>query len=155
MCECAQHPDAFNPAVPILVPLGTRRQQEIDALSWIDYLNTPEWKAIRQFMLAAYPHSQLSGSIEGLEVHHVNWRPRGAERPRDLCVLTAPEHRREHDTTTPLSATEWLIDHEDDACWIAALKEYAARLNAKELAGTPRVRDLISKMHTEEQECRL
>jgi len=101
-------------------------------------------------MLAAFPHSQLSGSIEGLEVHHVNWRPRGAERPRDLCVLTGPEHRREHDTTTPLSVAEWLISKEKDPSWVAMLREYAARLNAEELAGTPTVRELVARGITNE-----
>lgn len=143
--EWQQDPNAIDPSKPILKPLTRERQAEIDSMSWLTYLNSEEWRSIRQFMLAAYPHSQLSGSIEGLEVHHVNWRPRGAERPRDLCVLTGPEHRREHDSSTQLSVTEWLISKEKDPAWVATLRSYAARLNAEELAGTPTVRELVAR----------
>jgi len=143
MPKYAQQPDAIDPAKPILQPLTPERQAEIDALPWIGYLNSPEWKSIRAFMVSAYPASQISGTTEGLEVHHNCWIERGRERPRDLCVLTSMEHRILHNTTESSELIEWLIDHEEDPWWIARLQDYGRFVTADKV---PRVRELAAEI---------
>jgi hypothetical protein len=113
--------------------------------TWIGYLNSPEWKAIRSFMLAAYPASQLSGTTEGLEVHHSKWCKRGHERPRDLAVATADEHRAIHNTLEPLTMLERLIEAEEDSRWFSLLCEYRKHLAAREFGEMPSFRELVEE----------
>lgn len=146
MPRYAQQPDAIDTSRPILQPLSPERQAEIDALSWIGYLtNTPEWKAIRSFMLTIFPASMVSGASEGLEVHHSKWCKRGYERPRDLAVTTADEHRAIHNTLEPLTMLERLIEAEQDSRWFSLLTEYRKHLAAKELEELPPFRELVEE----------
>jgi len=119
-----QSPDSLDPSLPILVPPTPERQRELDAMSWIGYLNSLEWKQIRRFMLAAYPASQVSGETANLECHHVRWVERGHERPRDLCILTADEHRRVHGSIPRDELVSLLLIEEADPEWVPLLQSY-------------------------------
>jgi len=130
-----QSPDAIDPGETILAPLSPERRAALRSMSWIGYLQSPEWKSIRSFMLAAYPASQLSGERGHLEVHHVNWRPRGKERPRDLVVMTADEHRRAHGSLPPDELISLLLIAEEDPTWVHTLQQYRHAVTQRQPIG--------------------
>jgi len=104
---------------------------ELQNMTYKAYLRSPEWDAIRQFMFKAYRfRSQLSGETGNLRVHHNVYAERGAERPRDLFVLTSREHTRFHNATGPLEAVEILLQSEDSTEWVTVLEEYRDRLQS-------------------------
>ena len=146
----AHTPDLFDPAQPILERLTDRRARALAEMSWVDYLRSPEWRDIRSWMLRAYPASQISGTTENLEVHHCRPCSRARERPRDLVVATALEHRTTHSSTDPIQVIEWLIDHENDPRWCARLTDYARHISSTAMQDMPSVRALIEEIENEQ-----
>ena len=142
-----QDPSSFNPALPILSRVSDRRMRELNAGTWIAYLRSPEWAAIQGFMHRAYPSSQLSGSTDDLEIHHVRPCHRTMEKPRDLVVVAASEHRF-ISGTDKLDKIEWLVEREDDPGWKSVLQDYQAYSASNEV---PDLRALIEESNEEHE----
>jgi HNH endonuclease len=74
-----------------------RRLAELKAMSYDDYLLTPEWRETREVALARADHRcQGCNSPSSLQVHHRTYERRGEEGIRDLTVLCGTCHGRVH-----------------------------------------------------------
>ena len=63
------------------------------AMSYIEYLRSPEWKAKSAEALAKAHHCcHKCAEKIGLEVHHRTYERLGCELPEDLVVLCARHH---------------------------------------------------------------
>jgi len=71
----------------IFKDLGKERKAELAAMPYKEYLHSPEWRAIRQYVLSIFPTCQVCHTSVELELHHNNYPPRGEETLRDLCVV--------------------------------------------------------------------
>ena len=69
---------------------------ELKALPYSEYLRSPHWLAVRRMMLGMYPHCALCHSNNRLNVHHNNYKNRGAETHLDLIVLCYSCHGKFH-----------------------------------------------------------
>lgn len=70
---------------------------ELRAMSYSDYLQTPHWRAVRDGALnRADGHCQICGHDQDLEVHHNSYKRRGYERSSDLVVLCSTCHELFH-----------------------------------------------------------
>lgn len=98
-------------------------------MNYEEYLATPEWQQIRDFMLEAYPHCQVCSKSEGLQVHHNWYSARGDETPRNLLILCDECHERIHaddesnvtwSSLLPLrhAAIEFLVNCEEPGDWL-------------------------------------
>jgi hypothetical protein len=75
-----------------------RRLVELRAMSYEQYLQTPEWKDRRRDAIyAADRRCQLCNAEGTLHVHHRDYTRRGAELPSDLTVLCQSCHEKHHD----------------------------------------------------------
>ena len=76
-------------------PPKAERQAELDAMSPIDYLSTPEWQQIRTLKLRPLPRQcERCGSEVFLQVHHLRYSRRGWESEDDLEILCGPCHKQ-------------------------------------------------------------
>jgi hypothetical protein len=75
------------------------RQRELEAMSYREYLRTPEWRTTRAAALerAGYCCALDVTHTEDLEVHHRTYERIGRELAIDLVVLCRPCHRLHHD----------------------------------------------------------
>jgi hypothetical protein len=75
------------------------RQRELEAMSYREYLRTPEWRRTRAAALerAGYCCALDVTHTEDLEVHHRTYERLGRELAIDLVVLCRPCHRLHHD----------------------------------------------------------
>lgn len=65
-------------------------------LRYEDYLKSDQWRQIRELLFKRRGRKcESCGSIENLEIHHLNYRHLGKERPEDLKILCQPCHARE------------------------------------------------------------
>ena len=71
-------------------------KSELNALPYQEYLESEHWMAVRQMMLGMYPHCALCHSDNRLNVHHNNYKNRGAETHLDLIVLCYSCHGKFH-----------------------------------------------------------
>jgi 5-methylcytosine-specific restriction endonuclease McrA len=63
-----------------------------------EYLNTPEWQAMREFINDRYnKRCALCGSKSDLMVHHKSYERKGYEDPDDLILICGDCHRKFHD----------------------------------------------------------
>ena len=78
---------------------GKARQQELDSMSYANYLKSPEWLEIRRRVLSDGGHKcrVCCTRKRKLDVHHNNYPIRGTETSNDLVVLCAPCHKLYHD----------------------------------------------------------
>ena len=73
------------------------RQRELSELSYVEYLQTPEWDGIRRAALARAGYMCQTCAAKGkLHVHHNKYPPRGTETKLDVCVLCVPCHHKFH-----------------------------------------------------------
>jgi hypothetical protein len=74
------------------------RLEELQAMSYEEYLQTPEWAALRKRALRkAGFRCQLCNKQGELHVHHRTYdAPRGEEDVRDLTVLCKKHHKGHH-----------------------------------------------------------
>jgi 5-methylcytosine-specific restriction endonuclease McrA len=76
------------------------RQSQLRTMPYSEYLETPEWRRVREGALrrAGYRCQLCSADDERdeLDVHHNTYRNRGAEEARDLVVLCRPCHDYHH-----------------------------------------------------------
>lgn len=72
---------------------------ELKTMPYADYLQTPEWTAIRNGKLrsAHYKCQVCNTGNPPLNVHHRHYRNRGNENPQDLIVLCQPCHELFHE----------------------------------------------------------
>lgn len=84
---------------------GPERQAELDRMSYREYLLTPEWAAMRAeaMEVAGYRCQWSIGNVrctetwqQQLQVHHVNYPPRGTERSIDVRILCGRHHAGVH-----------------------------------------------------------
>lgn len=74
-----------------------KRQQELQSMSYSDYLETPEWNEKRkQALKRARYHCQVCNNDGVLHVHHRTYENRGSEYASDLLVLCADCHEHFH-----------------------------------------------------------
>ena len=75
------------------------RLAELRAMSYRDYLRTPEWRRTRAAALVRGGHSCSLDVTHGdeLEVHHRTYERLGEELASDLVVLCKPCHRLHHE----------------------------------------------------------
>ena len=80
------------------------RRRELRAMSYSDYLRSPEWRQVRWTALHEGGHRcRLCPEVHGLEVHHPHgYECRGAETSADVVVLCDACHNREHVTRAPV-----------------------------------------------------
>lgn len=77
------------------------RQYLIDAMSYEDYLQSPEWKDTRRRALVKSGYRcERCGSKTKLHVHHKTYEHKGRELPGDLSVLCKRCHEAEHGLLT-------------------------------------------------------
>lgn len=77
--------------------VANNRLDELAAMRYADYLQTPEWQARRTRALrAAGYRCQVCNSQGELHVHHRTYERRGREYASDLTVLCADCHRQYH-----------------------------------------------------------
>lgn len=75
------------------------RLQELRAMPYADYLQTPEWRRRREAALARALWICERAGCEcryGLQVHHKTYERLGEELPTDLVVLCTPHHQEVH-----------------------------------------------------------
>ena len=76
------------------------------------YLQSDEWKALRQLVLERDNHQcVVSGATTQLEVHHITYERLGAERLSDLVVLSRPVHQHLHDLLGYDRTTDFSLEH--------------------------------------------
>jgi hypothetical protein len=74
------------------------RQEELRKMPLVEYLQTPEWRVLRNRALIRAGHScTLCPSRKHLNVHHRTYERRGHELLEDLIVLCRSCHQRHHD----------------------------------------------------------
>lgn len=61
------------------------------------YLQSPQWKALRQQVIQRDKVCQLSGATDNLEVHHITYDNLGNEYLDDLVLLSRKAHQFIHD----------------------------------------------------------
>lgn len=85
-------------STPIISPpsISEVRSKMLARLPYADYLRTPEWEEIREFMREVFPNCAYCGESGPVHVHHNNYPKRGNERPMDLTVLCQECHARMH-----------------------------------------------------------
>lgn len=65
---------------------------------YIAYMNSPEWKSVRQKAFVAHGRKcQCCGATKNLEVHHRHYDTLGHERVEDLEVLCVACHDEAHE----------------------------------------------------------
>jgi hypothetical protein len=71
---------------------------ELAAMPYHDYLQTPEWRDRRRQAISAAGHCCERCGIYDvpLDVHHLTYARRGNEHPDDLMVLCRPCHSSAH-----------------------------------------------------------
>lgn len=74
------------------------RKKQLREMPYNEYLRTKEWreKRMRVLLRDGYRCTKC-GSSEQLNVHHLTYERRGAERYADLTTLCRRCHRKEHD----------------------------------------------------------
>jgi len=78
------------------------RIKELRSMPYREYLETPEWKAIRdQALHYAHYRCKLCYSRGPLHVHHRVYRNLGAEYHSDLVVLCESCHSKYHEKSAP------------------------------------------------------
>jgi 5-methylcytosine-specific restriction endonuclease McrA len=93
-------PDPFAP----IVPVEPHRWSELAAMSYLEYLDTPEWRARAMEKIAeaggccqvCNAPERASDPVVRLQVHHRTYRRRGRELRGDLTVLCEACHRLFH-----------------------------------------------------------
>ena len=73
--------------------------KELRALPYQEYLRTEHWRRIRLDALAHADYECQACEIDGVElqVHHLDYKRLGREKPRDLRVLCAECHAKIHE----------------------------------------------------------
>lgn len=74
-------------AIPILADLSEVRKEKLAAMPYKEYLRSPEWRAIRQYVLTIFPTCRICHASNQLEIHHSRYPPRGEETLRDLLTI--------------------------------------------------------------------
>lgn len=78
--------------------VNQRRLQELKNMRYSKYLQTPEWKEIRnRKMKRAKYRCQLCSKHDKLNVHHTTYENRGNENDGDLIVLCEDCHKLYHE----------------------------------------------------------
>jgi len=78
--------------------LTPERLAELKAMSYTDYLRTPEWNRRRQVALKIAEHRcQICNSPNELTVHHRSYEHFGCEKFTDLLVMCWPCHKLFHE----------------------------------------------------------
>jgi len=77
------------PVAAVDEPIFADRAEELQRMSYREYLRTPEWRVIRAAALLRADHrcSLDATHVDGLEVHHRDYGLRGQELASDLVVL--------------------------------------------------------------------
>jgi hypothetical protein len=85
-------------AKPVAEAVGAKRLAELRAMSYRQYLRTPEWRRTKAAALlrAGNACSLDVTHTEGLEVHHRTYERLGAELSSDLAVLCRSCHQLLH-----------------------------------------------------------
>ena len=74
-----------------------KRQAELRAQAYADYLASDHWKIVRRQALQRVRYScERCSETKHLNVHHKTYERLGAEEPSDLEVLCRNCHRAEH-----------------------------------------------------------
>jgi hypothetical protein len=86
------------PVIATTEQVNEQRLVELRAMTYNDYLRTPEWRRTRAAALlrAGYCCSLDITHSDGLDVHHNNYERLGAELAGDLVVLCRSCHRLHH-----------------------------------------------------------
>lgn len=89
---------AAKPAASAVAPVAVDRLSELRAMSYRDYLRTPEWRRTRAAALvrAGFACALDSAHTQNLEVHHRSYERLGAEAEADLTVLCEACHDLHH-----------------------------------------------------------
>jgi 5-methylcytosine-specific restriction endonuclease McrA len=87
-----------TPVVATSEQVNEQRLVELRAMTYNDYLRTPEWRRTRAAALlrAGYCCSLDVTHTDGLDVHHNTYERLGAELAGDLVVLCRSCHRLHH-----------------------------------------------------------
>lgn len=93
--SCAQNSSGSLIAIPARP--SDERIEQLERLRYDDYLATPEWKALRDWVLAANGNRcRLCNYDKGLHVHHRYYCLRGTETLDTLTPLCQPCHAMFH-----------------------------------------------------------
>jgi len=96
-CRDAEHAERYRETERIQVE-RLRRSEELRAMPYKEYLQTPEWASMRIRMLKrAGFRCQLCNREGKLNVHHRTYERRGNEDYADLIVLCGNCHAKFHD----------------------------------------------------------
>jgi restriction endonuclease Mrr len=90
---------ALEPVQPLTsTPASPNRLVELKAMSYREYLRSPEWRQVRAAALVRAGNACAldSSHTERLEVHHRSYERRGAELPNDVIVLCHECHHLHH-----------------------------------------------------------
>ena len=84
-----------------LIEVDDSEQSRLRSLPYKEYLKTPYWGDVRAAVFAYRGYRcecchALSERWRILDVHHLNYKRRGAEIPSDLMVLCRSCHKKEH-----------------------------------------------------------
>lgn len=84
-------------SIPTRQTTNQTRLQDLRTMPYHEYLQTPEWDAKRQLILARDKHRcRVCNSTEQLNVHHRTYERRGNEDLDDLTTLCQPCHEYFH-----------------------------------------------------------
>lgn len=75
-----------------------KRREDLSAMPYHEYLQTPEWQQMRKSKVrsAGFRCQRCFWRDRKLDVHHLTYERRGAEHRDDLIVLCRPCHEAEH-----------------------------------------------------------
>lgn len=77
------------------------RKLELEVMPYQDYLQTPEWKEIREKVLKrAKYHCQICNTKKSLQIHHRTYDNRGNEDLSDLIAMCKNCHHIFHSRNT-------------------------------------------------------
>ncbi len=78
--------------------ISDTRKQQLNKMSYADYLGTHEWQWIRSAaLIRGNGECSICGSNSNLNVHHKRYPKRGNEQSADLVVLCNGCHNKFHD----------------------------------------------------------
>ena len=116
-----------------IITVSETRQAELDAMPYLEYLQSWEWYRIKKAKLAEQPHCQLCGSTSELQIHHNHYpEHRGTEALSDLTVLCDPCHESFHyriNTTDPrIQGANLILEYEKNLEQVWVIEEYRTNL---------------------------